>query len=206
MGFGLLFLGYTLMLTIGKQINPEFGLGIDVLPDVVGYILFLLGLRKLRPYSKNFTFAWYLTIPLIAVGAVIFGAELLALFGLWHRSIAILLSYIDYLHYPLLVFFHIYLCLGIKELATEVGLPKIVKRSYTAMLLSTLCYMTQMLLPAQVSPQLAMIALLVIYFAFLYMLYYLYSCYARIIYADEEPKPLIPNPLMNLLENRKNKK
>lgn len=206
MGFGLLFLGYTLMLTIGKQINVELGLGIDVLPDVVGYILFLLGLRKLRPYSKNFTFAWYLTIPLIAVGAVIFGAELLALFGLWHRPIAILLSYIDYLHYPLLVFFHIYLCLGIKELANEVGLPKIVKRSYTAMLLSTLCYMTQMLLPAQVAPQLAMIALLVIYFAFLYMLYYLYSCYARIIYADEEPKPLIPNPLMNLLENRKNKK
>lgn len=206
MGFGLLFLGYTLLLTIGKQINVELGLGIDVLPDVIGYILFLLGLRNLRPYSKNFTFAWYLTIPLIAIGGVILGSELIALLGFWQRPIAILLSYLDYIHYPLLIFFHVYLCLGIKELANEVGLPKIVKRSYTAMILSTLCYLIRLLLPAQVMPQLAMIALLVIYLTYFYMLYYLYSCYARIVYADEEPKPLIPNPLMKMLEKKQNKK
>lgn len=206
MGFGLLFVGYLLMLTVGMQINTELGLGIDILPDVLGYILFLLGLRKLRPYSKNFTFAWWLTIPLIAIGGVIFGSELIALFGFFQRPIAILLSYVNYIHYPLLVFFHLYLCLGIKELANEVGLPKIVKRSYSAMILTTVCYLMQMVLPAQLPPAVAITALLIIYFSFFYMLYYLYSCYARIVYADEEPKPLIPNPLMKLIEKSQNKK
>lgn len=206
MGFGLLFAGYTMMLVIGPSINAELGLGLDAFPDVLGYVLFLLGLRNLRPYSKNFVFAWWLTIPLIAIGAVIFGAELIAYFGLWQTSIASLLSYIDFIHYPLLVFFHIYLCLGIKELANEVGLPKIVRRSYTAMLLTTLYYLFRMLLPATTTyPIIALIALLLPFITYFYMLYYLFSCYARIIYADEEQKSL-PNPLMTLLEKKKNKK
>lgn len=204
MGFGLLFIGYTLMLTIGMQIDPSLGLGLDALPDVLGYILFLLGLRNLRPYSKNFVFAWWLTIPLIAVGAVIFGSELIALAGFWQRPIAILLSYIDYIHCPLLVFFNIYLCMGIKELASEVGLPKIVKRSFTAMILTTLRYLAQMILPeSTTSPIIASIVILLPVITCFYMLYYLYCCYARIIYADEEQKS-IPNPLMMLLE-KKNK-
>lgn len=206
MGFGLLFIGYTMMLVVGPSINAELGLGLDAFPDVLGYILFLLGLRNLRPYSKNFVFAWWLTIPLIAIGGVIFGSELIAYFGGWHKPIAALLSYVDYIHYPLLVFFHIYLCLGIKELANEVGLPKIVRRSYSAMLLTTLYYLFRMVLPASTtSSLLALVALLLPLITYFYMLYYLFSCYARIIYADEEQKS-IPNPLMTLLEKKKTKK
>lgn len=203
MGFGLLFIGYTMMLIVGKSINLELGLGIDVLPDLLGYILFLLGLRNLRPYSKNFTFAWWLTIPLIAIGGVIFGSELLALFGLWQSSISHLLTYVKFIHYPVLIFFHIYLCLGIKDLASEVGLPKIVRRSYTAMILVILRYLTELVLPSVVHMTVGLIFTLIVYFTYFYMLYYLYSCYARIIYADEEPKSM-PNPLMDLLEKRKN--
>lgn len=207
MGFGLLFIGYTMTLTIGMQIAPELGLGFDALPDVLGYILFLFGLRNLRPYSKHFVLAWWLTIPLIAVGGLIFGSEVLALFGLWHKPIAIFLSYLQYIHYPLLIVFHVYLCLGIKELASEVGLPKIVRRSFTAMGLTTLRYLMEILMPAGTdNPIIAMIVILIPLVTCFYMLYYLFSCYARIIYADEEPKPFLPNPFTKLLEKNQNKK
>lgn len=208
MGFGLLFIGYTFMLTVGMQINPDLSLiwGLDALPDVIGYILFLFGLRNLRPYSKNFVFAWWLTIPLIAIGAVILGAELISLAGFWQTEIDGLLSLILNIHYPVLIIFHIYLCLGIKDLASEVGLPKIVRRSYTAMLLVVLRYLMEMVMPrATAYPLIAMIYALVPYIVYFYMLYFLYSCYARIIYADEEPKSF-PNPLMKLLEKKQSKK
>lgn len=208
MGFGLLFLGYTFMLTVGMQLSSDLPLvwGIDALPDVIGYVLFLFGLRNLRPYSKSFVYARWLTIPLIAIGAVILGAQLLSLAGLWQTQIDNLLSLILNVHYPVLIIFHIYLCLGIKDLASEVGLPKIVRRSYTAMLLVVLRYLMEMVMPRTTTyPLIAMIYVLLPYVVYFYMLYYLYSCYARIVYADEEQKAF-PNPLMKLLEKKQNKK
>ncbi len=206
MGFGLLFIGYTMMLTVGPQINAELGLGIDVLPDIVGYLFFFFGLRKLRPYSKHFSTAWWLNIPLICVGSIILGSELLALFGLWHRSIAVLLYYVDYIRLPLLIFFHIYLCLGIKDLSNEVGLPKIVRRCYSAMIFVTGNYFLQMLTNT-LPPILGLMALLLHYFVYFFMLFLLFSCYAQIVYADQtdDEQKSIPNPLLKLLEKQQEK-
>ena len=180
MGFGLLFVGYTLLLVWGIQIDPSIGLGFDILPDLLAYLLFWIGLRGLRPYSKNFVYARYLTLPLIILGGVSFVAQAVALIGTWVPSLAqywkVLLTVIDTvdtISIPLLLFFHTYLCFGIRELAAEVELPKIVSRTKVAVVLSAVYYfgifLTGMVaLPVFVHATLALLTYIV-YFYYLYL-------------------------------------
>ena len=210
MGFGLLFIGYTLLLVWGIKIDPTIGLGFDMLPDLLAYLFFWVGLRGLRPYSKNFVYARYLTLPLIALGGVSFAAQVGALIGTWVPALArywkvmlTVINTVDTISVPLLLFFHAYLCFGIRELAAEVELPKIVSRTKVAVVLSSVYYfgilLTGMIsLPVFVHATLALLT----YVVYFYYLYLLYSCYMHIVYADEEPKPA-SDPLTLLLSKLK---
>jgi hypothetical protein len=212
MGFGLLFTGYTMLLVWGITVDPELGLGFDILPDLLGYLLFWKGLQGLRPYSKNFVFSRYLTYPLMAAGGVTLAAQGVALVGKWVPSIAkhweLLLSInniVDIISLPLLLFFHAYLCLGIRELAEEVELPKIVSRTKVAIVLSSAYYFGQILVGLVPMPGfIHMMLVLLTFIVYFYYLYMLYSCYMHIVYADEEPKEVF-NPLMSLLDKMKKK-
>ncbi len=207
MGFGLLVIGYATLFTWGLQIDPKLGLGFDILPDLVGYLLFFKGLSSLRPYSKGFVLARWVTLPLAVLGGAILAAQTVALVGTWVPAIAdywklikSVISVIDTVSIPLLFFFHIYLCQGIRELAAEVELPKIVNRSKIAVLLSSVYYLGRLItgivpLPGVVHWFIAVLSF-VVYFFFIYILY---SCYMHIVYADETPKES-SHPLSRLLD------
>ena len=210
MGFGLLFTGYAMLLVWGMTIDPSIGLGFDILPDVLAYLLFWKGLQGLRPYSKNFVYAQYLTFPLLAAGGVTFAAQGVALIGKWVPAIAkhwelllTVINTVDTVSIPLLFFFHAYLCLGIRELADEVELPKIVFRTKVAIVLSSVYYFGNLLVGILPLPGfLHWILALLTFVVYFYYLFLLYSCYMHIVYADEEPKEVF-NPLMSLLDKMK---
>ncbi|MBQ8382604.1 MAG: hypothetical protein IJX47_05285 [Clostridia bacterium] len=210
MGFGLLVIGYATMMVWGLEIDPDLMIGFDILPDILGYILFFKGLSNLRPYSKGFVLARYITFPLMILGGVTFAAQATALLGTWIPEIAVhwsLLQNIDSIvrtvSVPLLFFFHLYLCQGIRELAAEVELNKVVSLSKIAVCLSSVFYLGQLI--AGVAPlpgAVVWVITLLHYIVYFYYLYLLYSCYMHIVYADETPKEVF-NPLMRLLDKIK---
>ena len=210
MGFGLLVIGYATMLVWGLAIDPEIGLGFDILPDLAGYVLFFVGLRGLRPYSKGFVLARYVTLPLMLLGGATLATQGTALLGKWIPALSQhwplmqnIISVIATVSTPLLFFFHLYLCQGIRELAAEVELHKVVTRSKIAACLSSVFYLGQ-LLSGIVGLPLLMIWFFAImtYVVYFYYLFLLYSCYMHIVYADETPKEVF-NPLMRLLDKMK---
>lgn len=210
MGFGLIFVGYTMLLTWGYRIDPNLALGFDILPDLLGYYLIFRGLRGLKPYSKGFVHARLLMIPLMAAGGVTLLSQALALAGEWagalvayRKLLATVISVVDTVSIPLLFFLHVYLCQGIRELAAEVDLPKVVFRSKLAVIFSSVFYLGKLLgglLPLPYALQ-WVIALLT-YVVYFYTLFLLYSCYMHIVYADETPRQMF-NPLFSLLDKKK---
>lgn len=210
MGFGLIFVGYTMLLTWGYKIDASLALGFDILPDLLGYYLIFRGLRGLKPYSKGFVHARLLMIPLMAAGGVTLLSQALALAGEWagalvayRKLLATVISVVDTVSIPLLFFLHVYLCQGIRELAAEVDLPKVVFRSKLAVIFSSVFYLGKLLgglLPLPHAVQ-WVIALLT-YVVYFYTLFLLYSCYMHIVYADETPRQMF-NPLFSLLDKKK---
>lgn len=210
MGFGLLVIGYATMQVWGLEIDPDLRIGFDILPDLLGYILFFKGLSGLRPYSKGFVLARFISFPLMILGGVTFAAQTVALLGTWVPEIAAhwslmqtINAIVETVSTPLLFFFHIYLCQGICELAAEVELNKVVSRSKIAMCLSSVYYLGMLIAGIAPLPGAVMwVITLLHYIVYFYYLYLLYSCYMHIVYADEEPKEVF-NPLVSLLEKIK---
>ncbi len=210
MGFGLLVVGYATMLVWGLAIDPSIGLGFDILPDLLGYVLFFVALGKLRPYSKGFVLARFVTLPLMLLGGVTFAAQSVAVLGLWVPSISEYWSLIQdvisiggTVSTPLLFFFHLYLCQGIRDLATEVELPKVVTRSKIAACLSSVFYLGQLLAGILSLPLLMLwFFAIMTYAVYFYYLFLLYSCYMHIVYADETPKEA-SDPLTRMLSKMK---
>ena len=213
MGFGLLFIAFSMLLIpFGIEIDKALGLGFDILPDLLAYLLIFRGLKNLKPYSKGFVQARLLTIPLMGLSAVTLLSQGIALLGTKvaavakYRSIlAEVGNVVDTVSIPFLFFMLFYLCNGIQELAGEVELPKIVMRAKIASLLSGTFLMGKLLIGILPLPNiihwLVGILTYIVYFTYLYLLF---SCYMHIVYADEDPKPMF-NPLFNLLD-KSNKK
>lgn len=213
MGFGLLFIAFTMLFVVfGYQIDPANNLGFDILPDLLAYILIYRGLKNLKPYSKGFVYARLLTIPLLGLGAVTFTCQGIALAGKGVAAVAkhwgllsTIVNTVDTVSIPFLFFFLFYLCMGIRELAGEVELPKVVTRAKIASLLSSTYFLGKLLIGILPLPNIVhwLVGILsfVVYFVFLYLLF---SCYMHIVYADEEPKQM-SLPLFNLLDKSKKK-
>ena len=201
-----------LLIPFGIEIDKALGLGFDILPDLLAYLLIFRGLKNLKPYSKGFVQARLLTIPLMGLSAVTLLSQGIALLGTKvaavakYRSIlAEVGNVVDTVSIPFLFFMLFYLCNGIQELAGEVELPKIVTRAKIASLLSGTFLMGKLLIGILPLPNiihwLVGILTYIVYFTYLYLLF---SCYMHIVYADEDPKPMF-NPLFNLLD-KSNKK
>ncbi len=217
MGFGLLFIAFTMLIVpFGLEIDKALGLGVDIFPDLLAYLLVFRGLKNLKPYSKGFVQARLLTIPLMGISAVTLVAQGIAfvskftdmkaaaLTKLW-GTLSTVCNVVDTLTIPFLFFMLFYLCNGIQELADEVELPKIVSRAKIASLLSSTFLLGKLMVGILPLPNIVhwLVSLLtyIVYFVYLYLLF---SCYMHIVYADEDPKPMF-NPLFNLLD-KSNKK
>lgn len=213
MGFGLLFIAFSMLFVpFGIEIDKSLGLGFDILPDLLAYLLIFRGLKNLKPYSKGFVQARLLTIPLMGLSAVTLLSQGIAFLGTRVSAVAKYWSFlaevgnvIDTVSIPLLFFMLFYLCNGIQELAGEVELPKIVMRAKIASFLSCSFLMGKLLIGILPLPNIVHwfvgILTYIVYFIYLYLLF---SCYMHIVYADEDPKPMF-NPLFNLLD-KSNKK
>ena len=201
-----------LLIPFGIEIDKPLGLGFDILPDLLAYLLIFRGLKNLKPYSKGFVQARLLTIPLMGLSAVTLLSQGIALLGTKVAAVAKYWSIlaevgnvVDTISIPFIFFMLFYLCNGIQELADEVELPKIVTRAKIASLLSGTFLMGKLLVGILPLPNIVHwfvgILTYIVYFTYLYLLF---SCYMHIAYADEDPKPMF-NPLFNLLD-KSNKK
>jgi len=123
MGFGYLFLGY--LVTFVLSISLE-RIGVGGAAFLLGYALMLRGLMELTRYQKSFSYAKWLSYPLLALSAFhlleslnsmlvwqlpIFGAGVLEAIG----TVTLLLE----------VCFQLAILFGIRMLAQDVQLPKI---------------------------------------------------------------------------------
>ena len=69
MGFGILFIGYFMTLTLNLK-------GINVPPDFLGYLLMFYACNKLTPYSNYFKKTNYTLIALSAMSVGLFSSEI----------------------------------------------------------------------------------------------------------------------------------
>lgn len=142
MGFGLLFIGYFFMLSLPVG-------GIDLLPDFIGCLIMLAGLKTLVshcPGNRGFQYAGFTLYPLTVLSIAILGCQLAASSGMLSDSLR------AYLYVPLTVVytiavgvFHALLFSGIYVLSREVGLPKLSNRARRMLVLTALYYICELL-------------------------------------------------------------
>ena len=121
MGFGILLLGYPLILSVTMH---SMGFCFEIL----GYLIMFRALTLLSEYGKYFRYAKYAVSALIPLGAFSLILQSLSWFGadaLYETvSDAVTVPYSILLAVMLLVF-HMFLLLAVKTIAQEVELPKL---------------------------------------------------------------------------------
>ena len=132
-----------MMIEIGSSTSQLYNIGFEIFPDLAGYVLFFLAMRKLKPYAKGFGLAKPVCYPLMALGSVKFIAQLLSLtakytglsFGeSFEGVIANVLGACEYFKFAILMLFCLFVFCGIMSLSKEVGLPKISKFALAAVI------------------------------------------------------------------------
>lgn len=193
MGWGLLFLGYLLKFILG--LNPLF----DVILTLPACILMLLGLKKLSLYCHTFHYALWSTALLAAVsvggliGAIVapMGALPSAQAGLadWLRYTATATSagWFILSEMAAVVLFHAALALGVKDIATRVGVQKNAVRAMRNLVvvgLYAVSFVLAKAAPATAGVMMPTAVLIRLVFAVCNSIL-LYSCYMRIAPAEE---------------------
>ena len=193
MGFGFLFLGYFFLL------NLPIG-QVDILPDVLGWLLMFGGLRRLCyfcPQDKNFPRAKLVLIPAAAVSVIVFVLNIVMAGG----NSPVLLG--ARLLYSLLQgAYEVFLLLGIYRLAGSVELPKLAARAGRMLTFTAAYYLLQLVyyssilnavLPsysaAYVQNYLAFAIYILGYLWLILTLALLFTCYARICLEGDEEMP-----------------
>lgn len=131
MGFGLLVIGYFML------INVPFH-GVDLPPDLLGYILIFASLTKLGKYGNKLNIAKYITLPLIFLSGVKFVFSLIAAFGFGTYNT--LLAVTGYVLALILLIFYFFLLLGIRDLAKRVKLEKNARKSVRNLIIIIVFY------------------------------------------------------------------
>ncbi|MED5017009.1 hypothetical protein P9847_06775 [Paenibacillus chibensis] len=109
MGFIHLLWGFLFLIDI--RIN-----GIDVLPDVIGYVLFFLGFAKLENKSRHFRLAKNMSVVMIAI-------SVMSLLISWASVHSWLLYFVvNLVVFVLKVYIIFHLCYGISDMAGRRGL------------------------------------------------------------------------------------
>mgnify|MGYP003571345824 CR=1 FL=1 len=191
MGFGFILIGYMMMVEVGVSTSEIYNIGFEIFPDVIGYVLFFLALKKLRHYSRGFRIAKSLTYILMPLGGIKLIAQAWSFTGLYAQTISRILDGCELSKVVLLSLFNIFLFSGIRELAKEVELPKIVRRSLIALLINLLYFVTRMVV--YVAPftdaQAAFLYYVynILWYILLFFTFFLvFSCYMYICYEGEE--------------------
>ena len=132
MGFGFLFLGYALNLSMFKGFT-----------DVIGFLLMLYALVMLARFNSGFRRAMYLCIPACVLSGVFFVYELGSLIGFFAISSdthALVNSYYSLSSGVLQLFFASFLLFGIQQIGKETGVPVIEMKAARNRFLSFIYY------------------------------------------------------------------
>ena len=146
MGFGLLFFGLMMMLDTGWTISGDIGL--DIFPDVLGYICMYISMKHLRKSSKDLNiFAWITVALSVLGGALLIGQITAAVMrfaypaGLEKAGLFIMIC--GYIKNPIMLVAVLYLTGGLKEVANSVGLYSLAKKTTAVSVVSALYYLMQ---------------------------------------------------------------
>jgi len=210
MGFGLLLFGLTFLIDYGVVISSEFNIGFDVYPDLIGYIVIFIALRKLTPYGKGFKNAKFMCYPLFLIGLGLIALPLIALAKSHLSLIALLIQYCYIARDIAWIMFSMLLFSGIRELASEVELPKIVKRTTVAFVLGLLYFLPRISIYiinfTQAQKAFVIYWYSLLWYVFLFFsLYLTFNCYMYICYEGEEDPEIKEGRLSRLLDKMKNK-
>lgn len=199
MGFGYLLYGYLMLIDYGIKTTEGAAQGFDIFPDLLGYILFFVALRGLSRHASGFSRAKSACIPLFIVGGATLVGQLLTLIGLSGSVITLMLEYAQYAKYPLLLFFHIGMLDGIRQLSLDVDLPKLSSKAQNATFFSAFYYIVgicmiffEIFVPnpegklASIYNTVGMIYQIAFYLVFFYVTYVIFSAYRQICYEGDE--------------------
>ena len=136
MGFGILLLGYPLILSVTLH-------SMGVCFELLGYLIMYRALTLLCEYGKYFRYAKYAVTGLMPLGVFSLARQCLSWFGadaLYETVYSVTaLPYTVLLAIGLLVF-HMLLLIAVKEIAQEVDLPKLVTEARRNMIVTWLYF------------------------------------------------------------------
>lgn len=193
MGFGLLFLGYTLPLMPLPYLLA--------LPDCIGYIIMIVALKKLSPNNNNFKYSGYILYPMLAISltnliiqSIEFLNEFVTPISLFKYSDVV----VDRLNFSILLFnllFHYFLLNALIEIANFVGNKKIVRKCNRNKII-TFVYLIYSIvvgiplgIPSNIFQYIIYVYNIVYYPVFILNAIQIFSCYMWICYEGDEEMP-----------------
>lgn len=194
MGFGLLFFGYMMLISVPYK-------GIDFPPDAIAYTLILIALTKLGRYGKKIRIASFFSIALLALSAVKLACQVGALFTYIPD---ILINAVTIGDIVLTLPFYFFMLVGFGELAKDVELPKLqgkCKRNFGIVCFFYAFTLFFYLYNADIIPlingvekiQLFAMQQLLGYIMRIMNIILIASCYMRICLEGDEDMPYTPN-------------
>ena len=130
MGFGLLFIGYSFLVTV-----PLSGLEIiDTLTNIVGFVIMIIALHKLVNHGENFRRARLVLYYLAIWGVGIAGMEVATMLN-WDFAESLIFG-MRTVHFAALAALHFFLLMGMHRLAIDVDIAKIARKTKRNMYLS----------------------------------------------------------------------
>ena len=216
MGFGLLFVGFMMMLDQSWALSAAPAVGVDIFPDIIGYILMVFSMKHLRKSSKDLNiFAYIVTFmafvsgiyALLQISAVVM--RFASLGGLEIVSAAENIYYA--LKYPVMVAAILFLSSGLREVATDVGLDKLAKKTAIFTAISAVAYVgtsVQALIPTgEIWAYFAILAISLLFFVqYFMMLILIFSYYREIGFEGEDDLPEKEPLFVRLLQKAVNAK
>lgn len=184
------------MLFLEIGLSAGGGVGIDIFPDVAGYLFMLAAARRLSGYSDFFSKMKIALIPLIALGGAVFTCQVLGTLGI-NGDLLSLTSWLAYVMEPFKMVALVLMLCGIREIASDADLLKIAKRA-TALTVATVFYCIMMMLVKTESELsvigaseglvgwLSLATAVYFYLLFAFTLFEIFSCYRFICREGDE--------------------
>ena len=148
MGFGLLFFGFMMMLDTGWTINEAYSIGLDIFPDILGYLCMYRSMKHLRKSSRDLNiFAW-ITAALSVLGGVLLVGQITAAVmrfaypaGLEGAGLFIMIC--GYIKNPIMLAAVLFLTSGLRTLANSLELYPLAKKTTVVSVVSSVYYLLQ---------------------------------------------------------------
>ena len=196
MGFGLIFYGFLMMIEIAVRPVPGSPIGIDIFPDLAGYLLMLAAACRLDGYAKGFTVFRKCLYPLIALGTLSFAIGIFSATGLYTAYLEVAIDAVKMLSLLLQGIAFFFLFAGIVSLANEVDLAGVAQRGryacvigcvyYAFQLILTLCYELPLGISEATLAPFTMASMMIFLVYVILSEVVFFNCYRYICYEGEE--------------------